>query len=154
MRFAGNRLAVEARLLANDGIMHEHVFILDTGAVISTISKFTAIKYGIYENIVNHKAFISGFNKIPMFGRVVYVSHLYIGSVGVRNTYFFVPDDDVDIIAVLGAAVLNGLVPIPDFKEKIIWIYKNQDVPAPYYSDNLGVSLFCEILVQDEERKD
>jgi hypothetical protein len=85
-----------------------------------------------------------------MYGRVINVSRLYIGIMGVKNTLFFVPDSDDAIAEVLGANVLNGLVPIPDFEAMLIWILKNEHVPSPYYSKSLGVEISCEVLTQDE----
>ena len=151
MILTNNRLTVQARFLnGSDGIAFNN-FILDSGAIISTMSKFTAIKHGVYEkDVLNFKATVGGFNKQPMFGRVISVKHLHIGILGVKDTLFFVPDSDDEIAEVLGSNVLNGLVPIPEFKAKRIWIYKNKDVPAPYHSESLGVDIACEVLAQEE----
>jgi hypothetical protein len=86
-----------------------------------------------------------------MFGRVISVKHLYIGILGIRDTLFFIPDSDDEIAEVLGANVLNGLVPIPDFKTGLIWIWKNSHVPPPYFSKSLGVEITCEVLAQEDK---
>ena len=146
-----NRMKATARFLNGNDVLSRHNFILDSGAIISTMSKSNAVKYGIYEkNVLNYEASIGGFNKQPMYGRVISVNYLRIGIMAVKDTFFFVPDSDDEIAEVLGANVLNGLVPIPDFESKLIWIYKNKKVPSPYFSKSLGVEVSCEVLVQDE----
>ena len=151
MRLKSNRMSVAAKLLSGYDKPVEHFFILDTGAIISTMSKSTAVDFELYDkNIVNLNAFVGGFNKQPMSGRIIQVSHLHIGIMGVRDTLFFVPDTDDDIAEVLGANVLNGLVPIPEFKTGLVWILKNTDVPPPYYSKTLGVKISCDVLVQED----
>ena len=146
-----NRQTVTARFTNGEQCVAQNVFILDSGAIISTMSKLTAMYHGIYDkNIISPHASVGGFNKQPMPGRVISVDHLYIGIMGVRNTLFFVPDSEDAIAEVLGANVLNGLVPIPDFESNLIWIYKNKQIPAPYYSKNLGVEILCEVLNQEE----
>lgn len=147
-----NRMATEVRFMGGDNRSYERIFILDTGAIVSTMSKAIAISCDIYDkDVVNHSAVVGGFNKKPIQGRIVRVSHLYIARAGVRNVLFFIPDDgNLDIASVLGAGVLNGLVPIPDFDKGLIWIYKNTNVPEPYYSPSLAVSIPCEVLTQEE----
>ena len=144
-----NRQTVTARFTDGKKGIAQREVILDSGAIISTMSRLAAIDHGLYEmNVVSPRASVGGFNKQPMPGRVICVEHLYVGILGVRDTLFFVPDSNDAIAEVLGANVLNGLVPIPDFEEKLIWIYKNKQVPTPYYSKNLGVEITCEVLAQ------
>lgn len=151
MTLKNNRMAADAKLFGGCGMPHKHAFILDTGAMISTMSKSTAIDFDIYDkDVVNLNAYVGGFNKQPMSGRVVKVSHLHIGIMGVKDTLFFVPDSDGDIAEVLGASVLNRLIPIPDFNAGLVWILKNTDVPPPYYSKTLGVKISCDVLVQED----
>jgi len=146
-----NRLTAAARFLDGRGEPASYEFILDTGAVISTMSKSTANTFYIYDkDVVNPNACVGGFNKQPMYGRVIRVSHLHIGIMGVRDTLFFVPDSDDDIAEVLGSSILNGLIPIPDFDTNLIWILKNTKVPPPIHSKNLGVDVACEVLAQEE----
>jgi hypothetical protein len=146
-----NRMTTTAKLMTGFGYPDEHTFILDTGATISTMSKKTAVSYSLYDKeVVNPNAIVGGFNKQPMSGRIIRVSHLHIGIMGVKDTLFFVPDTDDEIAEVLGANVLNGLIPIPEFKTGLIWIMKNTDVPPPFYSHNLGVDIECEVLAQEE----
>ena len=116
--------------------------------------KATALAHSVYDKDVrNYNAFISGFNKQPMFGRVISISYLHLGKVGVKDVLFFVLDDGgFDIAAVLGAGVLNGLVPIPDFDAKLIWIYKNKNMPKPHFSKNLGVAIPYNVLAQDDSQ--
>jgi len=151
LKLTHNRLTARARFTSGNNEILKHSFILDSGAIISTMSKVNAIRYKLYEkNIISPRASVGGFNKQPMPGRVISVEHLYIGIMGVRNTLFFVPDSDDAIAEVLGANVLNGLIPIPDFETNLIWIYKNKQTPSPYYSKNLGVKIVCEVLIQEE----
>jgi hypothetical protein len=98
LALAQNRQRTFARFLdGNDGISG-HQFILDTDAIISTISKDNTIEYGSYDkNLMNLKATVGGFNKQPMFGRVISVKHLYIEILGIRDTLFFIPDSDDEI---------------------------------------------------------
>ena len=118
------------------------------------MAKSTASAYSVYDkDVVNSNACVGGFNKQPMYGRVIRVSHLYIGIMGVRDTLFFVPDSDDDIAEVLGSSVLNGLIPIPDFDANLIWILKNTKVPPPIHSKNLGVDIACEVLAQNENSR-
>jgi len=155
LRLSHNRLTVTARFMDGRDEVSKHAFILDSGAIISTMSKSNAIEYDLYEkNVINTQASVGGFNKQPMYGRIVNVDYLYIGIIGVKNTLFFVPDSDDEIAEVLGANVLNGLVPIPDFEENLIWILKNKLVPPPYYSKNLGVEVACEVLAQDAHKEE
>ncbi|MCL2253528.1 MAG: hypothetical protein FWC09_03715 [Lachnospiraceae bacterium] len=148
---AHNRMAAFARFIDGYDEISFHEFIFDTGAIISTMSKSNAKIFGIYDkNIINLKASVGGFNKQSMYGRIISVHHLYIGIMGVKNTFFFIPDSDDAIVEVLGANVLNGLVPIPEFESNLIWIYKNKQVPSPYYSKSLGIKVSCEVLAQDE----
>jgi len=151
LKLTHNRLTARARFTNSNNEILKHSFILDSGAIISTMSKVNAIRYKLYDkNILSPHASVGGFNKQPMPGRVISVDRLYIGIMGVRNTLFFVPDSEDAIAEVLGANVLNGLVPIPDFETSLIWIYKNKQVPSPYYSKNLGVEIVCEVLAQEE----
>jgi hypothetical protein len=145
-----NRLTAVAKLMTGHGYSNKHAFILDTGATISTMSKSTATDFFLYDkDVMNPNAIVGGFNKQPMSGRIIRVSRLHIGIMGVKDTLFFVPDSYDEIAEVLGANVLNGLVPIPDFEAKRIWIMKNNIVPPPFYSNNLGVEIGCEVLAQE-----
>ena len=151
LKLTNNRLIAMARFTNGKDEVSEHSYILDSGAIISTMSKMNAVRFGLYDkNVLSPRASVGGFNKQPMSGRVISVDYLYIGIMGVRDTLFFVPDSDEAIAEVLGANVLNGLVPIPDFNENLIWIYKNKQVPVPYYSKNLGVEIACEVLAQED----
>jgi hypothetical protein len=146
----GNRMTSDVKLMTGVGHPEVHYFILDTGATISTMSKATAEDLFLYDNdVMNPNAIVGGFNKQPMSGRIIRVSRLHIGIMGVKNTLFFVPDSNDEIAEVLGANVLNGLVPIPDFEAQRIWIMKNNIVPPPFYSNNLGVEIGCEVLSQE-----
>ena len=151
LRLTNNRLTAAARFMNGYGEVGEHLFILDTGAIISTMSKTIAIYFSLYnKDVVNPGAHVYGFNKQPMSGRVIRVSYLHIGIMGVKDTLFFVPDSEENIAEVLGSNLLNGLIPIPDFEAKLIWIIKNKHVPSPLHSKSLGVDIGCEVLVQEE----
>ena len=147
-----NRLGAEVSFLNSFNEPVKHTFLLDTGAIISTMSQSIAKMHGVYDkNVKNLSAHVSGFNQQPMYGRVISIDLLTLGKASVRDVLFFVPDEEsFDIAAVLGVGVLNGLVPIPDFSEELIWVYKNYNVPAPYTSRNLGVDISCSVLVQED----
>jgi hypothetical protein len=160
-----NRQAAFARFVDAAGSPVDHGFLLDTGAIISTMKKRTAEIHGIYDkNVVNKNATVGGFTG-KMDGRIISVDYLSLGRLAVRNTLFFVPDDEINVTEVLGSNVLNGLIPIPEF-DKInkdtwdskdrgksrgrLWIMKNENILEPHFSKNLGVSVACEVLSQDE----
>jgi hypothetical protein len=161
-----NRQAAFAKFIGEGKIPVEHGFLLDTGAIISTMTRQTAEIHGVYDkNVVNKHAVVGGFTG-KMTGRVISLDYLTLGKLAVRNTLFFVPDERIDVAEVLGSNVLNGLIPIPEFdkpdetdrdsKDRVkprgrIWIIKNENIPKPYFSKNLGVSVSCEILSQDDE---
>jgi len=158
-----NRQAAYAQFLNGNSEPARHSFLLDTGAIISTMARETAEYYGIYsQNIIHGNAKISGFTG-TMEGRVISVSYLSLGKLAVKNTLFFVPDERIVITEVLGANVLNGIIPIPEFYkiEKAewdskdrgkargrLWFMKNENVPEPHFSQSLGVSVSCEVLSQ------
>ena len=62
-----------------------------------------------------------------------------------------ISDSDDDIAEVLGSNVLNGLIPILDFKVRLIWIMKNKHVPPPLCSKSLGVDIGCDVPAQEDE---
>jgi hypothetical protein len=73
--------------------------------------------------------------------------NVIIGIMGVKDTLFFVPED-MAVTAVLGANVLSGLIPVPEYDTRLIWILKNKGAPPAFYSESLGVDLTCEVLIQ------
>lgn len=161
MTLQNNRISAFASFADGNGEAVRHNFILDTGAIISVISRKAAEDYDIYDkDVVNRNAVVGGFYKetdkktdeikgiVP--GRVIRVNYLRIARAAVTDTLFFVPDSYEVVSEVLGASVLHGLVPIPDFKNKLIWIWKNDTTPEPHISAGLGVTISCEVLLQDE----
>lgn len=158
-----NRLSAAAHFEDGRGKITEHNFILDTGAIISVMSRRSAEDvHGLYNKaVVNYEAVVGGFykekdektNEIKgiVTGRIICINHLVLARAAVRNTLFFVPDSYDVVSEVLGANVLHGLVPIPDFKSGILWIWKNDTVSAPYTSAGLGVTISCEVLSQEED---
>jgi hypothetical protein len=146
-----NRHVVQVRFVDGLDGVSRHQFILDSGALISTMSKSTALNYEVYNaNVVNKSAVVGGFNNLPMPGRVIMIEQLYIGIMGIKNTLFFVPDSDTPIAEVLGASVLNALVPIPDYENEQLWIWKNTCPPKAYHSRTLGVTIEYNVLAQSE----
>ena len=160
-----NRQAVRAKFVDAFGNLASHGFLLDSGAIISTMTRETAETHGVFnKNVINDKAVVGGFTGI-MDGRIICVEYLSLGILAVKNTLFFVPDEKIEVTEVIGANVLNGLIPIPEFdkidkttwdakdKGRIrgrLWIMKNKNVPEPYFSKSLGVSVACEVLSQDD----
>lgn len=160
-----NRQAAFAKFIDGAGNPIDHGFLLDSGAIISTMTRGNAEIHGIYnKNVINKKATVGGFTG-KMNGRVISVEYLSLGKLAVRNTLFFVPDEEINVTEVLGSNVLNGLIPIPEFdkvdkdtwdsKDRVkargrLWIMKNENIPEPYFSNNLGVSVACEVLTQDD----
>jgi len=161
-----NRQAARAKFIDGYGNPVSHSFLLDTGAIISTMTKANAQLYGVYDrNIINIEAVVGGFVG-KMNGRVISVDYLSLGKLAVKDTLFFVPDEFLEITEVLGANVLNGLIPIPEFDtaDKAtwdsadrgktrgrLWIMKNDNVPEPHFSKTLGVSVACEVLSQSDD---
>jgi len=157
-----NRLSATAYFEDGRGNLADRVFILDTGAIISVMSRNAAEDiHGLYDkDVVNYNAVVGGFykekdkttNEIKgiVKGRVIRVKYLRLARAAVRDTLFFVPDSYEVVSEVLGASVLHGLVPIPDFNAGLIWIWKNESAPAPYISTGLGVTINCEVLPQEE----
>ena len=160
-----NRQATLAKFIDGFGNPVSHSFLLDTGAIISTMTKANAELHGVYDkNVVNDEAVVGGFIG-RMNGRVISVDYLSLGKLAVKNALFFVPDESLEITEVLGANVLNGLIPIPEF-DKIdkatwgsadrsktrgrLWIMKNKNVPEPHFSKSLGVLVTCEVLSQED----
>ena len=161
MTLVNNRISASASFQDGNGEIASHKFILDTGAIISVISRKAAIEHGLYDkDVVNHNAYVGGFYKEMdkktdeikgiVRGRIIRVKYLRIARAAVKNTLFFVPDSYEIVSEVLGANVLHGLVPIPDFGSKLIWIWKNDTAPKPYISTGLGVTINCEVLLQDD----
>jgi len=158
-----NRQAVRAKFIDGFGKPKTLGFLLDTGAIISTMTRTNAEIYGLYnQNVISNKAVVGGFTG-TMEGRVICVEYLSLGKLAVKNTLFFVPNEKIDVTEVLGANVLNGLLPVPEFdkidkttwdakdRSKVrgrLWVMKNDNIPEPYYSKNLGVSVSCEVLSQ------
>jgi|GEM_PF-1841031 len=157
-----NRISAIAHFEDGRGEMAERAFVLDTGAIISVMSRRAAEDlYGLYDkNVVTYNAVVGGFYKEKdkktdevkgtVTGRIIRISYLRLARAAVKNTLFFIPDSYDVVSEVLGANVLHGLVPIPDFKSRRIWIWKNDTAPEPYISSGLGVTIECEVLLQDE----
>ena len=151
LRLSSNRMIAAAKFIDGSGFLKPWDFLLDTGAYISTMARKTAERFKVYDyKVINEKAQVGGFNKAESSGRVICVDQLVLGKQTVNDTYFFVPDDYTPISEVLGTNVLNGIIPIPVFEEKLIWFFINKNVPKPYYSAGLGVTIACEISSQDE----
>jgi len=160
-----NRHASRANFTDGIGQPAMLTFLLDTGAIISTMTRENAEIHDIYDkNVICEKAVVGGFTG-TMKGRVISVDKLWLGKLAVKNTFFFVPDERIEITEVLGANVLNGLVPIPEFyktdksewdsKDRNkprgrLWFMKNENIPPSHYSSGLGVSVSCEVLLQED----
>ena len=130
----------------------EHYFLLDTGAVISTMSRTNAESYGFYDiNVKNFEAYMAGFNEQPIRGRVIEIDQMIVGKHLMQNVLFYVPDQYFDIAEVLGAGVLNCAVPIPDFENDVVWFIKNEQNLPEYSSKNLRVTIKSSILSQNDE---
>ena len=157
-----NRMSAIAYFEDGKGKPAERAFVLDTGAIISVMSRNAAEhEFGLYDkDVVNYNAAVGGFYKEKdkrtaeikgiVTGRVIRVKYLRIARAAVKDTLFFVPDSYDVVSEVLGASVLHGLVPIPDFKSGLIWIWKNKSTPDSYISTGLGVTINCEVLSQEE----
>ena len=152
LELAENRIVTTATLLDKDNNPIDHKFLLDTGAIISVLKRITAENdYRIYnDNVITYKARMGGFNKQPMEGRTIQVKQLTLGKRAVNDVHFFVPNDYLDIVEVLGAEILNSIVPVPDFEKEIVWFIKNTKNLPEYYSKNLGVTLKSNLLTQDD----
>ena len=152
MILEGNRMSCEAHLCTEKGKQFGHTFILDTGAIISTLSRNMYDLNREYFTIIKTGSKIGGFSGASILGFVVAVHRVLLGGLNTKNSMFFVPNEEKEgkpFPSVLGANVLNFIVPYPDFKHSKIWFIQNTDVPPPYVSPSLGTTITSAALIQD-----